>query len=239
MGERPTSASRPRLAFFCLAAALSTVSLALAACGGGGETQAANEPRGKFEVAVTQSKFPTSQELAQTSDLIIGVKNISKKTIPELAFTIETDDGECARQCVATASSTNPNGSFSIRVDERNLSDPTRPVWILENKYPRPLAEDGGLTPPPSGLSGGFRVQTNTFGFGELKPGQEKTIVWRVTPVMAGTYTLHYEVEAGLDGLAKAVTADGGDVKGEFVVTIDDEPAEATVDDAGNVVSQG
>ena len=107
-------------------------------------------------------------------------------------------------------------------------------MWILENKYPRELG-----TPPPTGLSGGFRAQTNTFGFGPLDPGETRNIVWRVTPVEPGTYTLHYIVAAGLDGKAKAVTADGGEVKGEFVVTISDKAPRATVDDAGNVITQG
>ena len=35
------------------------------------------------------------------------------------------------------------------------------------------------------------------------------------------------------------MTADGGEVKGEFVVTITDKPPQAGVDDAGNVVIQG
>ena len=30
-----------------------------------------------------------------------------------------------------------------------------------------------------------------------------------MTPVQAGNYTVHYEVAAGLDGKAKAVTDDG------------------------------
>lgn len=228
MGERPTSASRPRLAFFALVAALSVLAVPLAACGGGGEPQDANEPAGDFEVDVTTSKFPTAQRVAQTSDLILGVKNTGKETIPELAFTIETDDGEAA------TASTDANGSFEVPIDDPNLRDPSRPVWILENKYPRELG-----TPPPTGLSGGFRVQTNTFGFGSLEPGETREIRWRVTPVKPGTYTLHYIVAAGLDGKARAVTADGGEVKGEFVVTISDKPPKAGVDDAGNVVVQG
>ncbi len=57
--------------------------------------------------------------------------------------------------------------------------------------------------------------------------------------MQGGTYTLHYIVEAGLDGSARAVTADGGQVKGEFVVTITDKAPAATVDDAGNVVTEG
>jgi hypothetical protein len=56
-----------------------------------------------------------------------------------------------------------------------------------------------------------------------------------VTPVQAGTYTVHYELAAGLNGKAKAVTDDGSPVKGEFVVTVTDKPPQARVDAAGNV----
>lgn len=166
------------------------------------------------------SKFPTAQRLAETSDLIIGVENTGDEPLPELAFTIETDDGEA-------------DGSFNIRLDDDSLSNPNRPVWILENKFPRPLGDE-----PSTGLGPGFRAQTNTFGFGPLEAGETEEIVWRVTPVMPGTYTLHYRVEAGLFGNAEAVTADGLDVKGEFVVTISDKAPKATVDDAGNVITE-
>jgi len=174
---------------------------------------------------VTTSKFPTAQRLAETSDLILGVENTGDEALPELAFTITTDDGR-ADDVVA-------DGSFNVRLDDDSLSNPNRPVWILENKYPRPLGD-----PPSTGLGPGFRAQTNTFGFDSLEPGESAEIIWRVTPVMPGTYTLSYRVEAGLQGLAKAVTADGGDVKGEFVVTITDKPPKATVDDAGNVITE-
>lgn len=221
MGERPTSIRRNRLAVFASLVLLSAIALGLSACGGSAEPQDANEPEGNFQVDVTTSKFPTAQRLAETSDLILGVKNTGDEPLPELAFTIETDDGL-------------GDSSFDIRLDDPSLANPSRPVWILENKFPRELG-----TPPPTGLSGGFRAQTNTFGFGTLDPGETREIVWRVTPVQAGTYTLHYLVAAGLDGRAKAVTADGGEVKGEFVVTITDKPPKASVDDAGNVVTEG
>lgn len=200
---------------------MSLSALSLSACGGGGERQDANEPSGNFPVEVTTSKFPTSQRLAETSNLILGVKNTGDKPLPELAITIETDDGKA-------------NGSFETRLDDPSLANPSRPVWILENKFPREVG-----TPPPTGLSGGFRAQTNTFGFGSLDPGESRDIVWRVTPVEPGTYTLHYIVAAGLDGKAKAVTADGGEVKGEFVVTISSKPPKASVNDAGKVITQG
>ncbi|MBA2522554.1 MAG: hypothetical protein H0V25_04395 [Solirubrobacterales bacterium] len=223
MGDRPTSAPRQWPAFFATAGALSALTLGIGACGGDGASarQDANEPKGNFSVAVTKAKFPTAQHLAKTSDLILGVKNTGDQALPELAFTIETDNGEA-------------DGSFNIRLDDDSLSNPNRPVWILENKYPRPVGE-----PPPIGLSPGFRAQTNTFGFDSLEPGETEEIAWRVTPVMPGTYTLHYIVEAGLQGNAKAVTADGGEVKGEFVVTISDKAPRATVDDAGRVITSG
>jgi hypothetical protein len=54
--------------------------------------------------------------------------------------------------------------------------------------------------------------------------------------VQAGTYTLHYELAAGLTGKAKAVAEDGSSpVEGEFVVTITDKPARATVAPNGDV----
>lgn len=208
----------PRLIAILLT--LIVAAIGIAACGGDSEPQDANEPEGEFEVEVTASEFPTEQRLAQTSDLILGVENTSDEPLPELAFTIFTDDGLA-------------DGSFNIRSDQPGLANPNRPVWILENKYPREVG-----APPPKGLSGGFRAQTNTFGFGPLEPGEEKKIVWRLTPVQAGSYTLSYIVAAGLDGKAKAVTATGDEVKGEFDVEISDVPPKARVNDAGKVVTE-
>ena len=187
------------------------------ACGSG-DPQDANEPEGDFEVEITRSDFPTDQRLAETSDLILGVENTGSETVPELAFTIFTDDGTA-------------DGSFNLRSDQPGLANPNRPVWVLENKYPRFVG-----TPPPKGISGGFRAQTNTFGFGPLEPGETKEVVWRVTPVEAGTYTLSYLVAAGLDGNAKAVTSSGDEVKGEFVVKITNKPPKTKVNNAGKVV---
>lgn len=221
-GSAPSAGrSRRRIAATLAAAALAAG--LLAACGGDDSTnqQDANEPSGDFPVEVTEAKFPTEQRLALTSDLVLGVKNIGEETLPELAFTIETDDGDAS-------------GSFQTQIDDPSASNPSRPVWILENKYPRAIDD-----PIPKGTSGGLRAQTNTFGFGPLDPGDEKTIVWRLTAVEAGTYTLHYRVEGGLDGSAKAVTADGGEVKGEFVVTISNKAPKATVNDQGQVVTHG
>jgi hypothetical protein len=231
LGRRPdkhggTARSAPRAARSGRRAAALAAALVVglfAGCGGDDSTnqQDANEPSGDFPVKVTKARFPTNQRLALTSDLVLGVKNIGDEPLPELAFTIETDDGDAS-------------GSFQTQIDDPSASNPSRPVWILENKYPQVTGE-----PTPRGNSGGLRAQTNTFGFGPLDPGEERTIVWKLTAVEAGTYTLHYRVEAGLDGQAKAVTADGGEVKGEFVVTIDEKAPRAKVNDKGQVVTEG
>jgi hypothetical protein len=215
------SLGRRRIATTLALAALSGG--ALVACGGDDSTnrQDADEPSGDFPVEITTARFPTEQRLALTTDLVLGVKNIGDEALPELAFTIETDDGDA-------------DGSFQMQIDDPSASNPSRPVWVLENKYPRGIDD-----PVPKGISGGLRAQTNTFGFGPLDPDEEKTVVWRLTAVEPGTYTLHYQVEAGLDGQATAVTADGGEAKGEFVVTIDDKAPKATVNNRGQVVTQG
>lgn len=49
---------------------------------------------------------------------------------------------------------------------------------------------------------------------------------------------MNYEIAAGLNGEAKAVTADGGPVKGSFVVTVSTKPPEAKVKQ-GKVVIAG
>ena len=64
-----------------IAAAL-VAAVSLAACGGG-QTQAANEPSGKFPVSVDTATFPSTQKLAQQTHLVIAVRNAGTKPIPE------------------------------------------------------------------------------------------------------------------------------------------------------------
>ena len=119
-------------------------------------------------------------------------------------------------------------GSFSVRSDQEGLAIPFRPVWILEEDFPRLEGETAS--------AGAEAAQTDTYAFGELPANQTKRIVWNVTPVQAGTYTVHYRVAAGLEGKAKAVTADGSVPEGEFVVRISSAPPQTRVDDSGKVV---
>lgn len=212
---------RPRVAAL---AAIAALALPVAACGDDGEPQDAGEPAADFPVEVSAARFPTDQRLAQTSDLRLEVSNAGEEQIPDLAVTIWVGDEKAS-------------GPFSIRSDQPGLADPNRPVWILENAYPKVIenrfdAEDIDAAP----TAGAETAQTDTFAFGPLDPGDSRDIVWRVTPVIAGTWTVHYQLAAGLGGKAKAVSGDGGPAEGEFVVTITDKPPRATVDDAGKVV---
>jgi hypothetical protein len=134
-------------------------------------------------------------------------------------------------------------GAFSVISEQPDLAIPSRPVWILEQGYPQcplcPKLASGPGNPPPGEIAaagGAEAVQTNTFSFGEIEPGDTVELVWRVTPVQAGTYAVHYRLAAGLQGKAVAVTEDGSVPEGEFVVQISDVPPQTRVDESGKVV---
>jgi hypothetical protein len=206
-----------------VAVGLVTVTATLAACGGGG-SEFANEPSGKFPVSVIRSTFPNRQHISKRTDLVLGLRNPERKAVPELAITVWTGE-------------TKADGSFNIRLDNPQLANPSRPVWILENKYPKLLGNGVTLSNVEKAPSAGAETAlTDTYSFGPLKPGKSKVIDWRVTPATTGTYTVHYQVAAGLGGQAKAVTPAGGPVKGEFVVTIGSKPPQTCVLPNGQIV---
>lgn len=207
----------------------------LAACGEDAERQDADEPEGDFPVEVDVARFPTQQRLADTQDLVLELTNAGDEEIPDLAVTIWTGDEKAS-------------GPFHVRTDQRDLADPNRPVWILEHGYPKCVSAAPGKAPPciepdlfdPKELdevssAGAETAATDTFAFGPLPAGESLRAIWRVTPVEPGTYSVHYEVAAGLHGKARAVTPDGGPVEGEFVVTISDKPPRARVTESGKV----
>lgn len=205
-------------------AASAVIALGVTACGSK-PRQDANEPSGNFPVAVKSANFATDQRLAETNDLRLEIENTGDKQVPDLAVTIYTGDEKAG-------------GAFSVRSDQPGLADPNRPVWILENGYPKLATQpnEGAKDLDAAPSAGADAAQTDTFAFGPLDPGDSKDIVFRVTPVIAGTYTVHYELAAGLNGKAKAVSDDGSPVEGEFVVTISDKAPRASVNDAGDVV---
>jgi hypothetical protein len=185
-----------------------------------------NEVSGDFPVEVTVAKFPARQRLADTSDLELAFRNTGDDTIPDLAVTIYTGDEKA-------------DGSFNQRSEQQGLADPNRPVWILENDYPKllgPTTDTKDLDTAPT--AGAETSSTDTYAFGPVAPDETVHAVWRVTPVVGGTFTVHYEVAGGLDGKARAVTDDGSPVEGEFVATISTKPPSTHVTESGDVVEQ-
>jgi hypothetical protein len=81
----------------------------------------------------------------------------------------------------------------------------------------------------------------NTWACGPLRPGREKTFKWSVTAVRAGPYKVAWEVAAGLDGNARAVSAGGGDraPRGSFSGTVSDEAPDVRVAEDGKTVVSG
>jgi hypothetical protein len=172
-----------------------TCGIAVVGCGGG-ERQDANEPDGNFPVEVVSATFGQKQKLAQTSELVITVRNTGKKSVPNVAVTVK---------------------GLNYRSTEPNLSDPERPRFALEG-VPRqiggfPEAKDAS----PAGCDTAY---VNTWACGSLAPGKETTLVWKVTPVKAGPYDVSWQVAAGLNGNAKAVTTGGGAPSGSFSGTV-------------------
>jgi hypothetical protein len=236
LGASATWAGRQRLRGAAARIATGLAALALtsgvSACGGG-ERQDVTEPSGNFQVRVAKAKFPSRQSVPETSNLQLAIKNVGHETIPDLAVTIYTT--------LAPAATSEPkaNGSFKVRLDQPNLANPNRPVWILEQGYPKLITPGVTLKKIAQAPAvGAAAAQTDTFQFGAVRSGETKDIVWRVTPVRAGTYTMHYEVAAGLEGKAKAVTADGSPVKGEFAATITPKSPETCVKGTTKVTTQ-
>ena len=223
ISNRRLPAFRGALVRAPLAAALAGLAIVASACGGDKQRQDANEPEGDFPVAVQSAKFPTDQRLAQTRDLQLEIENTGNKTVPNLAVT-DLHRRREGRRIVLGAK--RPAGALQpqpTRVDPRER--------LPEAARARRGHRRAGLRPP----GGASAAQTDTFAFGPLESGESKDLVWRVTPVVGGTYTVHYELAAGLTGKARAVGEDGSPVKGEFVVTISDKPPRAGVDDNGDV----
>jgi len=209
----------------------------VASCGG--TRQDANEPEGNFPVSIVSADFPSKQKLAQNTNLTLAVENSGDTAIPNLAITVFTTSNASTGESTTTTGTTSTattssqelptsQGSFSVRSEQEGLAIPFRPVWILEEGFPKYEGETAS--------AGAEAAQTDTYAFGELPANQTKRIVWNVTPVQAGTYTVHYRVAAGLEGKAKAVTADGSVPEGEFVVRISSAPPQTRVNDAGQVV---
>jgi hypothetical protein len=178
--------------------------LALVGCGGDAR-QDADEPSGEFKVEIVDASFPRVQRVAENVELKIKVRNgESDESLRNVAVTVETK----------------PRGqdaglAFGRNVRGAGLSDAGRPIWVLDE-----------------GPMGGDVVTVNTWSAGQLGPGQEKELTWKVVPSKAGTYEIAYRVAPGLTGRARAAE---GKTSGRFTVVISGDPVPARVNGDGGV----
>jgi hypothetical protein len=199
--------------------------LAVAACGGsGGSSNSGSTPSGKFPV-VAQASFPTSQRLAQHTHLVIDIRNAGSKPIPNIAVTIVNPSAGTAAEAFGTLLPTSQPG-------QPVLASRSRPAWVV-TRPPGPC----GYSCKNSGPGAAVTAYSNTWALGKLPPGHTAHFDWGVTAVQSGTYMVKYEVAAGVDGKARAVTTDGsGPVVGSFRVNITRTPRQAYVNNDGQIV---
>lgn len=219
MGGHSTEVSRHRLRAAVVAALAAFTALSIAACGDEPSSDA-NEAEGTYRAQVTDASFPAKQQLGQTYLLKLGVRNTSDKTIPALTVNVSIKGKE-------GAGSTLP---FGIHDPQPELAQPDRPVWVLAEHYPKFA---GSSTAGGAGTS-----NPKTFDFGPLKKGATANVVWKLSAVRAGNYTLLYAIEAGLSGKAKAETGGGATPGGSFSVKISSAERNTEVTDSGEVVEK-
>jgi hypothetical protein len=186
-----------------LATSVAAITMAglIAGCGGG-ERQDANEPSGTFKVDVLHAGFTQHQRLSQAATMRIVVRNADTKTIPNVAVTITSDDSDGSG-----------GAGFTTRSTADGLADPTRQLWIVDK-----------------GPVGGDTAYLTTWALGPLPAGKTRAFVWHVTPVVAGTHTLRWQVVAGLNGKAIARTVKGQAAAGTFKRSVARTPPPLTVD---------
>ncbi|HYP47823.1 MAG TPA: hypothetical protein VEQ61_04220 [Thermoleophilaceae bacterium] len=185
--------------------------LALTGCGGG-ERQDEDEPEGDFEVEVVEASFPKQQQLAKRSELVITLRNAGDRTIPNIALTVD---------------------GFNYSKTDSDLADRSRPTFAING-----VAQQVGGLPEarPDTPRGCDSAYVNTWAFGPLLAGRERSFKWSVTPVRAGEFKISWRAAAGLSGKAKAVAGGGGAPRGSFTGSISDEASQSRVGDDGKSV---
>jgi hypothetical protein len=183
------------------------VSLLLAGCGGG-SAATKGEPSGSFSVEVAKASFPAKQSIATPERMELVVHNSGPHPIPNVAITVD---------------------SFNYASNYAELAANKRPVWVIE-QGPGAIAKLPVQTQEVSTPGGAQTAYLNTWALGRLPAGRSETFSWRVVPVKAGSYTVHYAVSAGLAGKAKARLASGGPASGKFAVTVAGSPRITHVD---------
>jgi hypothetical protein len=190
-------------------AVLLGVCAVLAATGCGGlARQDAHERAATFTLKVVHASFPAKQSMVRPASFTLEIRNTGAHPAPNVAVSVD---------------------SFAYTSDYPHLASNQRPVWIVEQgpgKIAAPPVESESVSPP----GGAETAYVNTWALGPLAAGHTAIFRWKVTPVTAGTHTVHFTVAAGLAGKAKAQLASGGPVRGSFTADIAPAPPSKHID---------
>ena len=180
--------------------------------------QFANEPAGEYPVEVLRADFEPRQTVSKTYDLTLAVKNTGDERIPALSTVINLPGRDSTL-------------AFAYADPQPDLAYDQRPVWVLEEGYPR---RDGRVAPRVNGGTG--TSSPRVFNFGEVEPGEIAGMIWRVTAVRPGSYRVSYEISAGLGGDAVAVDNSGEQPFGLLPARITSLARLTEVNEKGQVV---
>jgi hypothetical protein len=208
--------------------------IAISGCGSTKE-QSADEPSGRFPVEIVSATFPTSQRLAETSNMVIVVRNPGSKKIPVVSVTVKCKTR--SKGGSGGSPSGGDTGGFSYRTTQPGVADPARPRFIV-NRIPTrtPRVYDQGRLDPLERSS----AYVDTFPLGSLKPKRQVTFRWNVTAVKSGPFHICYRVNAGLDGKARAVRPSMGEpISGTFDGVVANRAPQATIAEDGKTVIEG
>lgn len=184
---------------------------------GGGSRQNAGEPSGTFEMKILHASFPAVQPIARPTQMVMLVRNTGSSTVPNVAVTVD---------------------SFDYASNYAELAANKRPVWVIE-RGPGAVASPPVQSQEVSQPGGGQTAYINTWALGPLAPGHVQSFVWRVVPVKAGAYVVHFRVSAGLAGKAKARTSSSAPVGGHFAVLVTKKPPSTHVNPSTGKVERG
>jgi hypothetical protein len=181
---------------------------AVLASGCGGTRQDAHEVSSGHAMEVLRARFPVSQSIARPTSFALQVHNAGPGTVPNVAVTLD---------------------SFYYTEHYPELASTKRPIWVIE-KGPGPPVRPPVQTQEISKPGGAQTAYVNTWALGPLAANGTQTFIWRVVPVKAGVYTVHYRVAAGLGGKATAQLRSGGPVEGQLTASIAPVPPSRHVD---------
>ena len=219
-------------------ALLCGVALIASSCGGGPPRQDENEPTGEFELEVVREHFDEEQSLAEDSRMLVEVRNVGDRTVEDLNVTVRGFDYNLT-------DATDPG------TPDSDVADPARPVFVVDkspNEFLRTTEErenpslvDQEVNPPAGGDNpgGGDTAYVDNYRLDDLPPGETATFRWDLSAVEARPFLIRYQVNAGYDGAAKAVTPDGEPVRGVFRGVIEGESPDARVAEEGEDIISG